>query len=131
MTVVPRSVRVSQVLFVGSILGWMVLQPGLIQADDEQKSKLAEEIAQASRKSVVVISSSDRKGDLRGIGSGFIVRSDGVIATNYHVIGDGRPFVIQLAGGKSYEPKSVLAVDRTQDLALRSEERRVGKECRL
>src|SRR5262249_8458311 len=73
---------------------------------------------QASRKSVVLISSSDRRGESRGLGSGFILRADGILATNYHVIGEGRAFTVELHDGTRSNPTAILAVDRTKDLAL-------------
>jgi regulator of sirC expression with transglutaminase-like and TPR domain len=78
----------------------------------------AEEIARLSRKAVVLISSSDRRGESRGLGSGFILRADGVVVTNYHVIGEGRAFTVQLHDGTPSKPTQILGVDRSADLAL-------------
>ncbi len=86
--------------------------------DPPPAPRTPEEIARDSRAAVVVISSADRQGEARGIGTGFVVASDGVVATNYHVIGDRRPVVVQLSGGDSVEPTAILAVDRLRDLAL-------------
>ena len=49
---------------------------------------------------------------------GFVVREDGVIATNFHVIGLHRGFSVRLADGKTYEPTAILATDRKRDLAI-------------
>jgi S1-C subfamily serine protease len=49
-------------------------------------------------------------------GSGFIVRSDGLILTNAHVVGNNSTVRVQLHDGQSYEGK-VQAVDPVTDLA--------------
>lgn len=85
---------------------------------DKPATRTTQEIAQASRGAIAFIRCADREGDERGNGSGFVIRGDGVIATNFHVIGDGRPFTIQFADGKSHTPTHILAVDRDRDLAI-------------
>ncbi|MFP6887592.1 MAG: trypsin-like peptidase domain-containing protein, partial [Opitutales bacterium] len=77
-----------------------------------------EKLAAKVKPSVAVIESADRVGREGGKGTGFVVRADGVIATNFHVIGEHRSFRVKFADGKSYEPKAILAVDRERDLAL-------------
>jgi regulator of sirC expression with transglutaminase-like and TPR domain len=84
----------------------------------DSKPRATEDLARVAREAVVFIRCSDREGDPSGNGSGFIVRADGIVATNSHVIGQGRPFSIQLASGKTYEPKAILGFDRENDLAL-------------
>src|SRR5262249_9251697 len=54
----------------------------------------------------------------QGLGTGFIVGADGLIATNLHVIGEARPVSVRLADGKKYEVTAVHASDRSLDLAL-------------
>lgn len=49
-------------------------------------------------------------------GSGFIVRSDGLILTNAHVVGNNSTVRVQLHNGQSYEGQ-VQAVDPVTDLA--------------
>jgi len=70
------------------------------------------------RESVVVIRTSNRTGESFGVGSGFVVDSRGLIATNFHVIGEGRPFTIHLAGGRELKPTDIVAADRKKDLAV-------------
>ena len=77
-----------------------------------------EKLAKLVKPSVVVVESVDRLGREGGRGTGFVVRKDGVIATNFHVIGEHRDFAIRFADGKTYRPQSILAVDRDRDLAL-------------
>jgi S1-C subfamily serine protease len=66
----------------------------------------------------VVVESVDRIGREGGRGTGFVVSSNGIIATNFHVIGEHRDFKIRFANGNSFSPKEILAIDRENDLAL-------------
>ena len=77
-----------------------------------------EKLAAKVKPSVAIIESADRLGREGGTGTGFVVREDGVIATNFHVIGEHRAFKVKFSNGKSYEPQEILAVDRERDLAL-------------
>ncbi len=52
-----------------------------------------------------------------GIGSGFIVRADGVIVTNAHVIAGATKVVVAMRDGESYDAK-VVGVDDMNDLAV-------------
>src|SRR5882724_5752975 len=61
-----------------------------------------EELAKTARASVVVVRTTGRDGKQRGLGSGFVVSKDGLIATNLHVIGEGRPIEVQTADGKKH-----------------------------
>ena len=85
---------------------------------DAPKDKTVEQLAVSVRPSIVVITAPGRDGSREGLGTGFVVAADGLIATNLHVIGEGRPITVELADGKRYTPKFVHAVDRTLDLAV-------------
>jgi S1-C subfamily serine protease/regulator of sirC expression with transglutaminase-like and TPR domain len=83
-----------------------------------EMAKSVEELAKQARPSVVVIKVTGRDGSEQGLGTGFVVSSDGLIATNLHVIGEARPIAVQMADGKRYDVTSVHASDRSLDLAL-------------
>ena len=51
-------------------------------------------------------------------GSGVILRSDGLIATNFHVIEGARQASVRLANGDEYTEVAVAAVDEFKDIAL-------------
>jgi serine protease Do len=62
----------------------------------------------------------ERGGDphtIRGSGSGVIIREDGVILTNYHVVERARRINVHLRDGRVLRGR-VLGVDRATDLAL-------------
>jgi regulator of sirC expression with transglutaminase-like and TPR domain len=106
----------------------MFLGSGRLGAEDPPKpalpapstpaAKTVEQIAESAKKSVVVIRVKGRDGKDQGLGTGFVVAADGLIATNLHVIGEARPITVQLADGQRYDVTAVEASDRVLDLAL-------------
>src|SRR5262245_51557688 len=80
--------------------------------------KTVEQIADSARKSVVVITTTGRDGKKAGVGTGFILSADGLIATNLHVIDEGRPIAVELTDGTRHEVSTVHATDRQLDLAI-------------
>ena len=52
------------------------------------------------------------------LGSRFVVRSDGAIVTNYHVIASGNVAVVKFADGTILPVNGVLATDKFHDLAI-------------
>lgn len=68
--------------------------------------------------SVVVIRVEGRDGKQEGLGTGFVVRGDGLIATNLHVIGEARPIRVETLDGQRHDVTEVVASDRALDLAL-------------
>ena len=77
----------------------------------------AAELAETIRPSLVKITQIGREGT-DGIGSGFIVSEDGLIATNLHVIGEARRLRVEMHDGKTHEVTVVQASDSHHDLAL-------------
>jgi serine protease Do len=70
------------------------------------------EIAEQLRRSTVQVASGRR-----GQGSGFIVKSDGVIVTNAHVAGDANELTVELWDGSSFPARLEKRATR-RDLAL-------------
>lgn len=68
--------------------------------------------------SIVVIRFAGRDGTPQGVGSGFVIREDGLIATNLHVIGEARPVTVQLFDGRKFPVTAIHAHDRAHDLAI-------------
>lgn len=77
-----------------------------------------EELAEKAKESVASVSFAGRDGQQAGLGTGFVIAAEGLIATNLHVIGEARPITVQLSDGKKYEVKEVYATDRQMDLAV-------------
>ncbi|MBI3879952.1 MAG: tetratricopeptide repeat protein [Verrucomicrobia bacterium] len=77
-----------------------------------------ESLTERALKSIVVISHHGRDGSSDGIGAGFIIDADGLIATSLHVIGEARPISVHLADGKKFNVVSIHAWDRKLDLAV-------------
>jgi len=93
-----------------------------IAADgDERKAageaKSVEELARATKPSIVTIRYVGRRDSDEGLGTGFVV-GEGLVATNLHVIGEARPITVELADGSKHEVTSVHATDRDADLAV-------------
>jgi regulator of sirC expression with transglutaminase-like and TPR domain len=102
----------------------MVMLVVTIAPAAEEKSKPApkqqsvEQLAKSARDSIVVITVTGRDGRRHGLGTGFVVSKDGLIATNYHVLGEARPITVQTADGKTHKVISIHASNRHLDLAL-------------
>ncbi len=77
-----------------------------------------EKIADQTRPALVSISSTGREGRSQGIGTGFVVDKDGLIATNFHVIGDARPVHVEMSDGRKLRVTAIHASDRKMDLAV-------------
>ncbi|HEV2306447.1 MAG TPA: trypsin-like peptidase domain-containing protein [Candidatus Acidoferrales bacterium] len=75
-------------------------------------------IAKTANGAVVSIVMSDKDGNPIAQGSGFLVNSDGLILTNYHVIAQGTSAVVKLPDGAFFVVDGVLAFDKARDVAL-------------
>ena len=62
-------------------------------------------------------SAAGRIAPTQGLGSGFIIRADGVIVTNAHVVAGATAVNVALRDGTTY-PAKVVGVDETNDLAV-------------
>jgi regulator of sirC expression with transglutaminase-like and TPR domain len=107
-------------LALAALLLALLAQPAAAQEKKapQPPARTVEELAKSARPSVVVIRVAGRGGKNNGLGSGFVVSADGLVATNLHVIGEGRPVEVQTADGKKHKVTAVHASDRALDLAL-------------
>ncbi len=78
----------------------------------------AEKLAETARQSVAIISQLGRDGREGGVGAGFVIAPDGLIATSLHVIGESRPVTVQFANGQRHDVTEIHAWDRKLDLAI-------------
>lgn len=77
------------------------------------------ELVDSVRPSLVNITPIGRDGKLLGTGSGFVVDAEkGLIATNYHVLGEARPVEIELNDGTRCTISEIYASDEHLDLAI-------------
>ncbi|MBI1345258.1 trypsin-like serine protease [bacterium] len=110
-----RALLIGTALFLSAIMG------NGLQAADAPPMPMAPSIVDLVNRvkpSIAVITFDGRDGDRQGLGTGFIVDRNGLVATNLHVIGEARPIRIQLHDGRSFEVTAVEATDRHHDLAL-------------
>jgi len=87
-------------------------------ADASDMEQTVAALAERALKSVVVVSFSGRDGKQQGLGTGFVVSADGLIATNLHVIGEARPIDVQFADGRTFAVTAIHATEKSMDLAL-------------
>lgn len=90
-----------------SFQAYRFLEPGQVR-----------ELTEKVKPSLVTIRQMGRDGKKRGTGSGFIVSEDGLVVTNFHVIGEGRSIEVEMSDGSKYDAVSVHASDQKYDLAV-------------
>ncbi len=102
-----------------------LLGPVLVYGDDVSNASKAsagnlstKELASKIRASLVTIRVRDRDGEQLGLGTGFVVDESGLIATNMHVISEGRPIEVELWPNTKLEVLAIEATSRSNDLAL-------------
>lgn len=76
------------------------------------------EIAAAAQRATVQIRALDASGDVDGLGSGFFVRPDGVIVTNFHVIEDAHALQVETFDGEVYDNVYYVTSDPRRDVAV-------------
>ena len=76
------------------------------------------ELASKIRASLVTIRVRDRDGEQLGLGTGFVVDESGLIATNMHVISEGRPIEVELWPNTRLDVLAIEATSRSNDLAI-------------
>jgi regulator of sirC expression with transglutaminase-like and TPR domain len=94
-----------------------VMACALPRAVGAAETATVEAVAAAARRSVVTLRQADRADGDGGVGTGFVV-GEGRIATNFHVIGQGRAVRIEWPGGAVTEATAIHAWDRAMDLAV-------------
>lgn len=82
-----------------------------------QKLEMQEIVHQTSP-ALVQILTYDEDGELMGSGSGCIIHSNGVIATNFHVIDGASTVVVRLTSKAEHRVKKVLGYDARIDYAI-------------
>ena len=88
----------------------------------QEDSAIIDAVAKVSPSVVSIVSSRNVQSffgtfEQKGAGTGFIIKSNGLIATNRHVVGDKASYKVLTSDGKSYDAE-VAAQDPLNDLAL-------------
>ncbi|QDT53803.1 Putative serine protease HtrA [Caulifigura coniformis] len=107
--------------FLSICLGALATVPAIAEDSSAGKPVAVEGVQSLVAKvqpSVVVVTVGDRDGRTLGVGSGVIVREDGLIATNLHVLGEGRPLTVRLFDKREFPVTQIYAHEKSQDLAL-------------
>ena len=76
------------------------------------------ELSKVVKASTVVINVAGRDGKPNAVGTGFVISADGQIATNLHVIGEGREISVRFADDQTRKVQEILASDAGLDLAI-------------
>lgn len=100
-------IRVSALFMISTFLQIM---PAISFAD-------AGRIFKENSRAVVVVVAYDENSEAISQGSGFIIRADGAVVTNYHVISNARDIKIK-AGSKVLRVEGLLYIDKENDLVI-------------
>jgi len=76
-----------------------------------------DKVVERSMSSVVTVLTGTGSGLLDKLGSGIVVRNDGVILTAYHVVKDASQVQIRLKNGEIYDKVDLLGFDERRDVA--------------
>ena len=117
----PDSIRTGGLMasFVRLFVAGMLLTVTVLAHANPQGASLSFDSAEITKKvaqAVVLIKGVGDKGDV--LGTGFIISSDGKVATNLHVVRNLRNGGVQLASGERFDSFSVLAFDERKDVAI-------------
>ncbi|MDT7604341.1 MAG: serine protease Do [Acidobacteriota bacterium] len=74
-------------------------------------------VAEIVSPSVVLILTGRGAGQLDCVGTGIIVRTDGVLLTAYHLVKDAREVQVRLKNGEVYDKVELIAFDERRDVA--------------
>jgi S1-C subfamily serine protease len=80
--------------------------------------KSISDISKKASPSVVTIGNIDYTGNIVSHGSGFIVRENGVIVTNYHVIEKANNLLVKLHTGEKYYVSGIIFMSADRDIAV-------------
>lgn len=112
-----RRLRISRPLLFAAASG-LLAAPGGVAAQEPDTGAMTSlvTIAERATKAAVLIDVETTSGSRQG--SGFIVESDGLILTNYHVVRGARSARVRLSSGDVYDRVTILAEDARRDLAV-------------
>ena len=109
--IIQTRIKYSILLIILLIL--VILLPAFSFADTDR-------IFKENSKAVVEVFAYDGKGNTISQGSGFIVRADGAVVTNYHVIGMARDIKVKV-GNKVLDVEGLIFTDEKMTLLFSSQ----------
>jgi len=77
----------------------------------------ADKVFKENSNAVVVVITYNEKGKPISQGSGFIVRTDGAVVTNYHVISNAKSIKVK-AGNKVLDVEGLIYIDKENDIVI-------------
>jgi S1-C subfamily serine protease len=84
------------------------------------------EVIDRARPSVVTVIAFDKAGRPYSLGSGCVVREDGVVVTAWHVINNAASVKIKFTDGKTIKVLGTYAVDKAHDFAKQGHTRNMS-----
>lgn len=110
-----RSYRSVLILFLSTLsFVPMLPAPALCAVPEKSITQVFEEQGTA----VVVITNLGVGNSEQAVGSGFLVQSNGVVVTNYHVIENAQAVTVKLSDGREFHAQGVLGSDPDGDVAV-------------
>lgn len=88
-----------------------------LQLNATHAQEAGEKIASRSMSSVVTILTGTGSGVTEKLGTGIVIRADGVILTAYHVIKDANQVQVRLKNGEIFDKVDLLGFDERRDVA--------------
>ena len=108
-------------------LAWMLIATLLLtlinaatagaQATTPQVSSVRQQFGDGVLDAVVTIMIAD-DGQARAVGSGLVVRGDGLILTAYHLVKGARVVSIRLRNGETFDKAELIATDERRNIAI-------------
>jgi S1-C subfamily serine protease len=87
-------------------------------AIDRYQHYVRTQTALTNLKAVATLVALDTKGRSIGQGSGFFIKSHGMLVTNYHVIKGATDMIAHMPSGAFYKLKGILDIDERADIAI-------------
>ncbi|GJL77535.1 MAG: hypothetical protein NPINA01_05240 [Nitrospinaceae bacterium] len=73
---------------------------------------------EVNKNAIVLLICKDRTGNTLGTGTGFVVKPEGILITNYHVLVDAASVNVVFANGDQVPVQQILKIDRIKDFAI-------------
>lgn len=83
-----------------------------------QETKTISQIVKEQSAAIVAIAASSPETGYTTTGSGFIINSDGIVVTSFHVVSQATQAVVKLKNGKIYNVKALASYDFWRDVCL-------------